>query len=625
MVTQVAEKSTPWGAYQPVDVILGEEWNMDVSANRRNVVDIVNSIKPDLVVITPPCGPWCAWQRLCQDYEALDKLRKGHLPYWKMTREIWDSQTREGRLALTEQPEGSEALDTNYMTGRDPLYRVVVDQCVFGLKDPVSHKFYRKSTALDVNDKDFAEALAKVQRCPHSPDEHEQIRGSVKVNGVWKRRSELASAWTAGLANHVLKAAEAAIFKEETDDEDVLVSIPVESDGEVEVSPELRELLDFEGDTDPTMQWTLPVEVEGGVLTPEEVLKRQLRQFGAEGDEYDYITFEGQAKLLVRRVRRVLAHLHVALGHISNDRLHRMLSLAGASGDLLSGARRLRCQVCCMVRPPASRPQVSYLKPTNFNQRVSGDVFFVWDVKGIKYAAVHFLDELTDYHIGALAFDPTSEWAADVLCRNWYDVFGPPDVLITDGGTEFQGAVNRLNDLFGVQHDLIPDQAKWRLGHAERHGAILKIMMMKVIVELQVDCLRDMQTALTSCLAAKNRLINGAGVAPIQAVTGRNSPLPGSLMAQITSGKVRFKTNEEITKDEALRRGERIRSAAIEAYHWLDAHEGLRKALAARSRPPALELLREGTTVYVYDPPANRRGLARRIQDNVSWSGPAVM
>ena len=95
---------------------------------------------------------------------------------------------------------------------------------MFGLKDPESHKLYRKTTALDVNDETFAKALADVARCNHAPEEHEQIKGQVKVEGKWRKRSEMASAWTAKLANHVLKSAEAAIYKEETEDEDVLVS-----------------------------------------------------------------------------------------------------------------------------------------------------------------------------------------------------------------------------------------------------------------------------------------------------------------------------------------------------------------------------------------------------------------
>ena len=61
---------------------------------------------------------------------------------------------------------------------------------------------------------------------------------------------------------------------------------------------------------------------------------------------------------------------------------------------------------------------------TNFNARVSGDVFFIWDIKNVKYAVVHYIDELTDYRVGALEFDPTSDWAAETLCRLWYDVCG---------------------------------------------------------------------------------------------------------------------------------------------------------------------------------------------------------
>ena len=596
MLTQVAADSPGWGAYQPVDVILSEDGDMKVKANREKVKEMVRNLKPDLVVITPPCGPWCAWQRLRQN--ELDDIRREQMPFWRMTKEVWDIQNEEGRLCLTEQPEGSEALETRPMVERDPLYRVVVDQCQFGLKDPVSHRLYRKTTALDVNDQAFAMGLATVTRCRHRPAEHEQVRGSVRVDGRLERRSTLAGRWTKQFAKYILEAAQVC-----------LAGRP----GYTRRDPV------------PASYDALPVALEEGVLTPEEVLRRQMKQMGAEGERYDYILFESEARMLPRRTRATLAHLHVALGHLSNERLHRMISLAGGNSDLLNGVKNMRCQVCQMVKPPGSKPQASYLKPTNFNQRVSGDVFFIWDIKEVKYAVIHYIDELTDYHVGALDFDPSSDWAADVLCRLWYDVFGPPDVLITDGGTEFQGALARMNELFAVQHEVVPDQAKWRLGHAERHGSIMKIMLMKVVTELQIDNLKDMQCALASCFASKNRVVGKHGVAPLQAVTGRNTPLPGSLMAQLTSGKVKFKLNEAITQEEAIRRADRIRAASIEACHWIDAHEGLRRALAARSRPPHLELLREGTAVYVYDPPANRRGLARRLQDNVSWSGPAIV
>ena len=57
---------------------------------------------------------------------------------------------------------GSEALETKYMVERNPMYRVEVDQCMFGLKEPVSLLKYRKATALDVTDQAFAVGLAGV-------------------------------------------------------------------------------------------------------------------------------------------------------------------------------------------------------------------------------------------------------------------------------------------------------------------------------------------------------------------------------------------------------------------------------------------------------------------------------
>lgn len=97
------------------------------------------------------------------------------------------------------------------MVERDPLYRVVVDQCKFGLKDPVSHKLYRKTTALDVNKQAFAMGLATATRCNHRPADHEQIRGSVRVDGILERRSMLAGRWTKQFAQYILEAAQVCL------------------------------------------------------------------------------------------------------------------------------------------------------------------------------------------------------------------------------------------------------------------------------------------------------------------------------------------------------------------------------------------------------------------------------
>ena len=485
-LTMVALDMAEWKVYEPVDILLdGGSHDVKDPAVRERLKVALKVLKPDLVIMTPPCGPWSQWQHQRKDFEALERERKDHLPFWRFVADVWEEQTAGGRLALTEQPALSEALDLSMMQRRRNLWRVAIDQCMFGAHDPISKKYYKKPTALDVNDVEWGQLLANWPRCNHRPDEHEQIKGHVRMGQTTIRRSTLAARWPRRLAEHVLETAQAYLQRPPRD---------------ADLAWKLHE---------PTASkdW-IEVMVVEDLATPEEVLRRQLQEQGAEGQRFDYVTFEGTARGLPRKLRSTLAHLHVTLGHLSNERLGRMLSLAGGSRALVDGVKQLSCEVCKMVRGPAATPKVSYDKPSTFNQKISGDCFHVWDINNVRYTVAHFLDELTDYQVADVEFDPQSTWIARVLREKWYLVFGTPEVVVTDEGREFKGAVVRLHELCGVLHELVPDQAKWRLGHAERHGAILKIILMKIIVAMQIDTLEEMKWAVTYAVAAKNRLVH---------------------------------------------------------------------------------------------------------------------
>ena len=172
---------------------------------------------------------------------------------------------------------------------------------------------------------------------------------------------------------------------------------------------------------------------------------------------------------------------------------------------------------------------------------------------------------------------------------------------------------------------MVPPGAKWRQGQVERHGAVVKLMMMRVIHSQQAQGLEDVKMVASACFAAKNRLCNRMGLSPLQAITGRNTAVPASLMDQLCSGHIRQALNEQLEVKDALRRAERIRAAAIDSFNWVDSNEVIRKGLHARSRPPKMETIQEGCTVYVHDPPPSRRGQARRLQDHSSWDGPALV
>ena len=162
------------------------------------------------------------------------------------------------------------------------------------------------------------------------------------------------------------------------------------------------------------------------------------------------------------------------------------------------------------------------------------------------------------------------------------------------------------------------------MGLAERHGSVLKLLVMKIIKEKTIIGLEEVQTAVASAVASRNLQSRVAGFSPVQLIFGKEMSLPGNLMEAI-AGQFKFQIANPQTMDEAIHRASSIRRAATEAYQWLKASDALKKAAGSRARLPRLELLVEGSMVMFYEPPVSRRGLARRLQDQVSWVGPAVV
>ena len=56
--------------------------------------------------------------------------------------------------------------------------------------------------------------------------------------------------------------------------------------------------------------------------------------------------------MVSRTMRSTLAHLHVALGHVSNAKLKRMMLLNGAKPELAEIIDHLECQICKQVQSP---------------------------------------------------------------------------------------------------------------------------------------------------------------------------------------------------------------------------------------------------------------------------------
>ena len=598
ILTEVATLRAGWSALAPVDLIYGQD--LRNAHTRAQVMDEIRTKKLDLVTLSPRCGPWSQFQRLNPNLDQIMMDRQVGIPLWRFVREVWDEQTKNGRLVMTENPWQSEALRLDFMEARPQLHRAKVPQCAFGLRDVINEKPHQKYTALDSNDYYMCEGLMMGAVCAHEPGEHQPIEGSVFYEGRSQRRSALAARWPVELCEHILEAAEYAWEKCEKE------------------AP--RKLA--EGRPPAALRYALWVEP---LPTPEGELRRQLEKADWRGGQYDYVFFEGNSRQGPYKVRQALAHLHVVLGHPSADRLKRMLQISGCSQLVLKTAEGLKCQICQAVRPPGAEPKVSGQRPTRFGEKVLSDSFYIWDMDNERFSVTHLLDGLTEYHVGIVSKQPNASTTAELLQNRWCAVFGPPEIFQTDGGKEYEDVVQKIGRILDFRHEVVPAGAKWRQGQVERHGAVVKLMMMRTIAAQQVRGLEDLKMVAAACFGAKNRLCNQMGMSPLQAVTGRDVAVPTSLMDQLCGGQLKLAMNASLDQKEALRKAERICAAAVDSFNWIDSNEVIRKGLHSRSRPPKLEMINEGTAVYVQQPPPYRRGQPRRLQDHVSWDGPGLV
>ena len=600
--TRARQRNACWDVLPPQDILSGGLDLLDAE-HIELLKDVIRAQEPDVITLAPPSNPWSAWQRLRKRKAALRELRRQHLPFWNLVAWCWQVQNATGGLVVLEQPATSEALRLPMMTQRQNVHQRVVHMRRMGMKDRISHMPHKKPTAVQLNHEAINTPMFPEMTCDCAPGQHQPIEGSVRlwnpVEGKYQqiKRSTLAAEWPEGFCDWLLNGLEA--LREES----------------AEVTLEVHQ------HTPSSRIWeAVPVEVEA---TPEGQLRQQMNILDGH-HRYDYISFLGVSANLTKKIKSTLAHLHVALGHISNEKLARMMSQNGAKTSVLQAIKDLDCQVCKRVTAPTPTPKSAYARPMSWNVRLCSDTFYVWDAKATKYAVTHIIDSFSLYQVAIAVMDATAQTTVGLLRDSWFRAFGPPQILMTDQGPEYQGAVEPLLRTFGVFHDMVPPSASWRMGLAERHGAVLKVMLMKMIKERTIIGLEEMQTAVVAATTARNLQTRVAGYSPMQLIFGKEVSVPGNLMEAI-AGQFHFKVSQPQTMDEAHHRAASIRRAATEAYQWLEANEALKKAAGSRARLPRMELLVEGSQVMFYEPPVSRRGLARRLQDNISWVGPAVV
>ena len=98
-------------------------------------------------------------------------------------------------------------------------------------------------------------------------------------------------------------------------------------------------------------------------------------------------------------LRKIVAQLHVNLGHPCNDALARPIRLSGGSDDAIQAALKVRCTVCERLTEPSPVPVTSLRRCTEFGQCVALDLFMSADITGQNSLFLNMLDKASHFHV----------------------------------------------------------------------------------------------------------------------------------------------------------------------------------------------------------------------------------
>ena len=307
--------------------------------------------------------------------------------------------------------------------------------------------------------------------------------------------------------------------------------------------------------------------------------------------------------------------IHQNLGHPD----HRVLQLAlrryGWNEKDVSAVTDFSCPVCHEHQlPKAARPG-KLSDPRDFNDLVSFDGAEWTDPHGKQYTFFHFIDTATNYHVAIPYQQRTTEGLIEAFSNAWLRWAGPPKTVMFDSATEANSEqFSRFLQEHSIRSYVIPTDAHWQLGRAERHGATLMSMLDKYHSERPIQNWDDFTQGLIHLCNAKNAMSRHEGYTPELWVLGKMKPVPGSNSNDAldsASFRALDETSTEGTRfHDQLSRRETARLAFVRADHC----QSLRRALHARSRPDRIRFSIGEHVMYWKDGKGANPG---------SWHGPA--
>ena len=161
--------------------------------------------------------------------------------------------------------------------------------------------------------------------------------------------------------------------------------------------------------------------------------------------------------------------------------------------------------------------------------------------------------------------------------------------VISDRGLHNRGSFAKSLSARGIQVINVGVEAPEQIGRVERHGGILKSMVLKVASDLGVSGIEEMKAVVAQCVRQKNSMSRKQGFSPMQWVLGRSPREPGTVMDEESwsdLGSLQLATDEPSHEFGKMCK---IREAARHAFVKADMGSRVSRAILRKAAPVSKE------------------------------------
>ena len=307
------------------------------------------------------------------------------------------------------------------------------------------------------------------------------------------------------------------------------------------------------------------------------------------------VSFPGLPEGIPVDTRRMVARLHLNLGHPSAQELTRMIAhYGGAPGHVLSCIQHLHCATCHRLKDvqkarPATTPSFTV---GQFADEVQGDLFYVRLLNGENIGVLGLVDRATGFHQAITCNTRDSHLTFMQYLDIWVKPYGVPYRLLLDPDPTFRGEFQRQAEALGTTVDYCPAEAHWMIGAVERRNATLRCILEKLIDQWTVLDLEQFNRILPLAVHAMNSFTFTRGRTAYQAVFGRIPRLPGGLFTDDHSLASSPSTLNQ--PNNMLAKAEMIRAEAQKHLIDFNISQQLKRAMLRKTRSTQYAELQPG-------------------------------